>query len=33
MALIVAIGHLVDRLVFERLENRIRQKWGLAEAA
>ena len=33
MALIVAIVHLVDRLVFERLENRIRQKWGLAEAA
>jgi NitT/TauT family transport system permease protein len=33
MALIMAIGHLVDRLVFERLENGIRQKWGLAEAA
>jgi len=28
MALIMAIGHVVDRLVFERLENRIRQKWG-----
>jgi NitT/TauT family transport system permease protein len=33
MALIMAIGHLVDRLVFERLENGIRQKWGLAGAA
>jgi NitT/TauT family transport system permease protein len=33
MALIMAIGLLVDRLVFERLENGIRQKWGLAEAA
>jgi len=33
MALIMAIGHLVDRLVFEKLENRIRQKWGLVGTA
>jgi len=33
MALIMAIGHLVDRLVFEKLENSIRQKWGLVGAA
>jgi NitT/TauT family transport system permease protein len=33
MALIMAIGHLVDRLVFEKLENSIRQKWGLVGTA
>lgn len=33
MALIMAIGHLVDRIVFETLENRIRLKWGLAGTA
>jgi NitT/TauT family transport system permease protein len=33
MALIMAIGHLVDRLVFEKLENSIRQKWGLVGSA
>lgn len=32
MAIIMAIGHLVDRLLFERLENRVRHKWGLAGA-
>jgi len=30
MVLIMAIGHLVDRVVFEKLENRIRRKWGVA---
>ena len=33
MAIIMAIGHIVDRLLFERLENRIRHKWGLVGAA
>ncbi|MFB3922680.1 MAG: ABC transporter permease [Terriglobia bacterium] len=33
MAVIMAIGQIVDRLVFERLESRIRVKWGLAAAA
>ena len=30
MIVIMAIGHLVDRLLFESLENRIRQRWGVA---
>jgi NitT/TauT family transport system permease protein len=33
MAIIMAIGHIVDRLLFERLENRVRHKWGLVGAA
>jgi NitT/TauT family transport system permease protein len=33
MAIIMAIGHIVDRLLFERLENRIRLKWGLVATA
>jgi NitT/TauT family transport system permease protein len=33
MALIMAIGQIVDRVVFETLENRIRRKWGVARAA
>jgi len=33
MAVIMAIGHLVDRLIFERLESRIRLKWGLTVSA
>jgi len=33
MAVIMAIGHLVDRLIFERLESRIRLKWGLTATA
>jgi NitT/TauT family transport system permease protein len=33
MALIVAIGFVVDRLVFSQLEKRIRRKWGLAGLA
>ncbi len=33
MALIMAIGQLVDRLVFEKLENGIRKKWGLVSGA
>lgn len=32
MALIMAIGQFVDRLVFEQLEKRVRRKWGLAGA-
>lgn len=33
MVLIMAIGHFVDRLLFERLEHSLRRKWGLAETA
>jgi NitT/TauT family transport system permease protein len=33
MVMIMAIGNLINRLVFERLEDRIRLKWGLAGAA
>ena len=33
MAVIMAIGQIVDRLVFERLESRIRLKWGLTVSA
>jgi NitT/TauT family transport system permease protein len=33
MALIMAIGQIVDRVVFETLENRIRRKWGVARTA
>lgn len=32
MALIMAIGYSVDRLLFETVESRIRRKWGLAAA-
>ncbi len=32
MVLIVAIGFVVDRLIFERFENRLRHKWGLSAA-
>jgi NitT/TauT family transport system permease protein len=32
MAIIMALGHLVDRLIFESLESRIRLKWGLTAA-
>jgi NitT/TauT family transport system permease protein len=32
MAVIMAIGYIVDRLLFERVEVRIRHKWGLAGA-
>ncbi len=33
MVLIVAIGYLVDGLLFRTMEKRIRQKWGLATVA
>ena len=33
MAVIMAIGQIVDRLIFERLESRIRLKWGLTATA
>jgi NitT/TauT family transport system permease protein len=33
MLLIMAIGYFVDRLIFERVEQRMRVKWGLATAA
>jgi NitT/TauT family transport system permease protein len=33
MALIMAMGQIVDRVVFETLENRIRRQWGVARAA
>jgi hypothetical protein len=33
MALIMAIEQLVDRMVFEKLENGIRRKWGLVSGA
>ena len=33
MVLIMAVGYLVDRLIFEQVENRMRVKWGLAAAA
>jgi NitT/TauT family transport system permease protein len=33
MALIMAIGQIVDRVIFETLENRIRRKWGVARTA
>jgi NitT/TauT family transport system permease protein len=32
MLLIMAIGQIVDRVVFETIENRIRRKWGVASA-
>jgi NitT/TauT family transport system permease protein len=32
MALIMAVGQLVDRLVFEQLEKRVRRTWGVASA-
>lgn len=32
MAVIMAIGYIVDRLLFERVEVRIRHQWGLAGA-
>jgi hypothetical protein len=32
MALIMAVGQLVDRVVFEQLEKRVRRKWGVATA-
>ncbi len=31
MLIIIAIGMVTDRLVFARLENRIRARWGLAQ--
>ena len=33
MVLIMAIGQIVDRVVFETLENRIRRRWGVVGAA
>jgi len=30
MTVIMAIGYMVDRLIFENLEVHIRHKWGLA---
>lgn len=33
MALIMALGHLVDRLVFQNLESVIRRRWGLVQAS
>jgi NitT/TauT family transport system permease protein len=33
MVLIVAIGYVVDRLIFEKFENHLRQKWGLSALA
>jgi NitT/TauT family transport system permease protein len=33
MILIIAIGHIIDRVVFQGLENRVRHRWGLAEPA
>ena len=32
MGLIMAVGQLVDRVVFEQLEKRVRWKWGVAHA-
>jgi NitT/TauT family transport system permease protein len=32
MILIVAIGYIVDGLVFKTVERRIQRKWGLAAA-
>jgi sulfonate transport system permease protein len=33
MGLIMVTGHLVDQVVFERLERHVRQRWGLAGEA
>lgn len=33
MVLIMAIGYLVDRVIFEQVEHRMRVKWGLTAAA
>jgi NitT/TauT family transport system permease protein len=33
MILIMAIGYFVDRVIFERVEQRMRVKWGLVAAA
>jgi sulfonate transport system permease protein len=33
MILIIAIGYLVDGLIFHTMERRLQQKWGLAPAA
>jgi len=32
MILIIAIGYIVDGLVFKSVERRLRNKWGLAPA-
>jgi NitT/TauT family transport system permease protein len=33
MILIIAIGYIVDGLVFQTIERRLRRKWGVEEAA
>jgi len=33
MFLIMAIGYVVDRVIFDRLEHRMQAKWGLAQTA
>ena len=33
MILIIALGYLVDGLVFKKIEKRLQQKWGLAPAS
>lgn len=33
MGLIMVTGHLVDQVVFERLERHVRHRWGLAGEA
>ena len=32
MAILIAIGVIADRLVFERLERTVRHRWGLSSA-
>jgi NitT/TauT family transport system permease protein len=33
MILIVALGYLVDGVIFKTIERRLQQRWGLAAAA
>jgi NitT/TauT family transport system permease protein len=33
MVLIIALGYLVDGLVFKTIEKRLQEKWGLATAS
>jgi hypothetical protein len=33
MILIIALGYVVDGLVFKTVERRLQQRWGLATAA
>jgi len=32
MAILIAIGVIADRVVFDRLETTVRRRWGLAGA-